>query len=140
MASLSEIYGQITEADMAKEAEAAEAHGYVVVDEDTMEKAAHYDAIGRRLAHQVFAQQIEDPDLFKEAQEGGIPAALAAAAKAGAKGEEAEEEDEEEKKKKAKKDESVAEAMEEKKASVLQAMSEDDEYLQYILNKYVYAE
>jgi hypothetical protein len=147
MASLAEIFGAMAEVDQVKEAQVAEANGEFFVDEDTMEKAAHYDAIGRRLAHQVFAQVTNDPDLMKEAQGGMPPAFAAMAAKAkGGEGEgesEEEEESEEEKaKKKAKKDGEASESsdeekMEEKKAAVLHSMHHDEEYFNYIVDKYL---
>ena len=146
MASLAEIFGAMAEVDQVKEAQVAEANGEFFVDEDTMEKAAHYDAIGRRLAHQVFAQVTNDPDLMKEAQGGMPPAFAAMAAKAKGEGEgesEDEEESEEEKaKKKAKKDGEASESsdeekMEEKKAAVLHSMNNDEEYFNYIVDKYL---
>lgn len=142
MASLSEIYSAITEQDFEKEAQAAEAEGYVLIEEDVLEKAAHYDQIGRNLARQMFEQGI-DPELAKEAMGGGMPPAMMAAAAAKAKSksegseEESEEKDEDEEKKKKKGPAEMAEKMEEKKASVIQAMYDDPEYLQYILDKYV---
>jgi len=147
MASLAEIFGAMAEVDQVKEAQVAEANGEFFVDEDTMEKAAHYDAIGRRLAQQVFAQVTDDPDLMKEAMGGMPPAFAAMAAKAKAQGgvgedEEEEESEEEKAKKKAKKDGEASESsdeekMEEKKAAVLHSMNNDEEYFNYIVDKYL---
>ena len=143
MASLATIYGAMTEQDIEKQAEVAEAAGVTLVDEDTLEKAAHYDAIGRGLAHQLFEQIAADPELAKEAMGGMPPAFLAnAKAKAEGKGEKKEEDDDDDddEKKKAKKkegDEEYSAKMEEKKAAVMQAMHDDDEYLEYIWDKYV---
>ncbi|RKX67339.1 MAG: hypothetical protein DRP42_00645 [Tenericutes bacterium] len=140
MATLAQIFGTMTEQDVVKEAQVEELDEGVQYDEDTLEKAAEYDEIGRRLAHQMWDQVQGDPDLFKEAMGDQLPPALAAvAAKASGKAEEKEEEksekkdegdedDEEDKKK--------LEKLQEKKAAVLQAMQDDDEYLGYILDKY----
>lgn len=149
MASLADIYTQITEADMQKQADVAAQNGYVVYNENTMEKAAKYDLIGRHLAHQVFEAEQADPELAKQAM-GGLPPAFAAAAaaKAGDKDKDKDKEkseskdgdkDEDEDEKKKKYAERMA-SMEEKKAAVLDGMANDDEYLNYILEKYTTVE
>jgi len=137
--SLSSIFAAMAEQDIVKE---AEAYGDgMLYEEDVLEKAAAYDAIGRRFAHQVLAQQL-GIELEKEAM--GLPPALIAAAAQKGEGK-GEDEDEEDEGSKADKKEDADEAkkkallakMQEKKAAVIDAMYNDEEYLSYIVDKYV---
>ena len=131
MASLAELYTTLIEADDQLEKQAAQQAVEEVVDEygqpsddETVKVAAEYDAAGR-----IMARAYAD-ELFKLAQEEGAE-------------EEEEEEEEEEGKDKGKEKKkgkalppALAAALAEKKAQIKQAMLEDPEFAQALIQQY----
>lgn len=143
MNSLKAAYMAIIEQDHVKEAQAQATAQYGAdfsdVNPELIKQAQDYDYIGRVLAHHVMADLVKEamdeemPEASDEEKKKGLEAIMAKA-----RGEKSETSDEEKKKKEGSSDEE--EATKEKKASIkasiLQRMGQDPNYVSYLISKH----
>lgn len=142
MNSLKEVYASIAQQDYVKEAQVRAVRGEVVlsdVDQDLLKQAQDYDHIGRILAHNVFADMLKTaldesaPQASDEEKAKALAALLAAAnGEKPEKGESAEREAGESAEEEAKEEEKKASI----KASILNRMAQDPEYVSALVGKY----